>query len=262
MTAGPTTACIIQARRTSERLPDKVLLPLAGKPVVSHVISRCLEIPGVEHVVLATPDDPFEDPLASAAREAGALSHRGPLDDVLSRFWGAYQLCQTDYVMRVTADCPLIDPDLCQQLIDKTISKKAQYGALVNWPHGLDCEIFSATLLKKTHEFASEAVDREHVTLWMKKQPDLNRVFVTPDQPETMKGNRWVLDYPEDYDFLKQVFEKLPKGSGYPGWRDVIGVLEAFPELHEINDRCEQIWAEKNQQIYRQSGQTWRPPGT
>ncbi len=262
MPASPTTACIIQARRTSERLPDKVLLPLAGKPVVTHVIHRCLKIPGAGKVVLAAPDGPFEDPLESVAREAGALCHRGPLDDVLSRFWGAYQLCPSDYVMRITADCPLIDPDLCQQLIEKTIATHADYGALVNWPHGLDCEIFTAKLLKETHEQAHEAVDREHVTLWMKKRPGLNKVFVTPDQPETMKGNRWVLDYPEDYDFLKEVFEKLPESPGYGGWRDVVGVLKTFPELRDINNRCEQIWAEKNQRIYQKSGQIWRPPGT
>ncbi len=251
----PDVACIIQARRQSSRLPDKIFKTLGSKPALKHVIDRCHAIDGVSHVIVASPDDPIEDPVEELALKAGALSFRGDPQDVLSRYFHAHQLVDTPLVMRVTGDCPLIDPTLCSELIKKVHQEGADYGVLVNWPHGLDCEVFTRDLLQRAHTTAHLDVDREHVTLWMKKQPNLKRTNVAAPNGEMHTGNRWVLDYPKDLKFLQALFAQFDGLGSMPGWQEVTDVLERNPHLREINAECEQAWARQTKQVYHKSKQ-------
>lgn len=252
-------ACIIQARRQSTRLPDKILLPLGDKPVLQHVIERCKMIANISEVIIASPDDSFEDPVEQLAAKIGALIYRGSMDDVLSRYWGAAQLTEAPYIMRVTADCPLIDPQVCQALIEKTLENGADYGGLSGWPHGLDCEIFTREQLNQANRAATSPVDREHVTLWMKKQKNLKTVSLSAPSKNLFANNRWVVDYPEDYAFMQELFKFLPQNKTSL-WRDVLSVVDAHPELRCINEKRGDEWAKKNETIYKESGQRWRQP--
>lgn len=251
--------CIIQARRQSSRLPDKILLPLGGKPVLAHVIERCRAIEGVDQVVVACPTGQFEDPVATVAEDAGAISYRGDMDDVLGRYWGAHQKAPSDYIIRVTADCPLLDPALCGELVRRAVEEQADYGGLSGWPHGMECEIFSAHQLEAAHKEADNPADREHVTLWMKKQQTINRVHFSPQGATRRSGNRWVVDYPEDYEFMLALFEQFAGEQVPYDWQAVLTVVDQNPHLRKINAAREEQWIKANTQIYKQSGQAWKP---
>ena len=256
----PKTICIIQARRQSTRLPDKILQDLGGKPVLQHVIERCQSIRGVDHTVVAVPTGSFEDPVEELATRCSAAIFRGDMNDVLSRYWGASQQFSASYVMRVTSDCPLLDPELCGHLLEKCQREKADYGGLSGWPHGNECEVFTQALLDKAYKLASHSADREHVTLWMKKQKDIKTTSFFPENKATFRnGNRWVVDYPEDYEFMKALFSHFPKGSAPSSWQEILSIVDANPHLRTINQMREDEWVSANREIYRQSGQNWEP---
>lgn len=256
----PQTICIIQARRQSTRLPNKILLDLGGKPVLQHVIERCQSIRGVAHTVVAAPTGTFEDPVEELAANCGAAIFRGDMNDVLSRYWGASQQFGASYVMRVTSDCPLLDPELCGLLLEKCQHVEADYGGLSGWPHGNECEVFTQALLDRAHKHASHSADREHVTLWMKKQKDIKTTSFFPKNKVSFRsGNRWVVDYPEDYEFLKTLFSHFPPNGAPNSWQDILSFVEANPYLRTINQMREDEWVSANREIYRQSGQNWDP---
>lgn len=243
--------CIIQARFGSSRLPGKILMPLKGAPALAHTIARARAIPGVDHVVCATTTGPENDAVVPVAEAAGASVFRGDEDDVLGRYHGAAAPFGARYVMRVTADCPLLDPQVSGALVRMALGEGADYGATAGWPHGLDTEVFTQALLEEAHASATAAVDREHVTLWMKRRTDIRAVELTPER-NLEQGNRWVLDYPEDYAFLSALFELLPEGS-LPSWREVFAVVDAHPELRAINRAQAEEWAAATARIYAES---------
>ena len=251
--------CIIQARRQSTRLPDKILLPLGDKPVLQHVIERCQAIEGVHKVVVARPSGEFEKPIDEIAQRSGALSYQGDMDDVLARYWGAYNVARAPYIMRVTADCPLLDPHLCAELLSKMTQDLSQYSGLDGWPHGMECEIFTEELLRQAHEEAHSLPDREHVTLWMKKRKGIKKTFHNPGKRSFRSDNRWVVDYPADYEFLKALFALFKGGAPPISWREILAVVDANPGLRKINRACEEEWNAKTVQIYQEAGQTWTP---
>lgn len=243
--------CIIQARRGSTRLPDKILKPLAGKTVLNHVIDRCMAIRNVDEVILATVDNPREDILETLGLEAGASVYRGSEQDVLDRYYQAAKEAHADYIMRVTSDCPLLDPTVCGDLIDKLLNEKADYGGVGNFPHGLDCEICTMALLEEAHTHATSKQDREHVTLWMKKRDDLKKVCYMPSDGENYSHLRWTLDYPEDYKLLEWIFENIASGEGVPNWRSVVERINDHPEVLKINAEQADSWAALNAEIYK-----------
>ncbi len=245
--------CIIQARRGSTRLPDKVLLPLGGKSVVDHVLERALAIKCVDEVVLATTNSPSDDVLEEIARKAGASVYRGSEHDVLDRYYQAATKAKATHVMRITADCPLLDPNVCNQLIEKHMYEKADYGGIGNFPHGLDCEFFTMGLLQQAHEKATSKGDREHVTLWMKRREDLIKICVVPEDKINYSDFRWTLDYPEDYEFLKRVFKEYPRGKANTNWKDLCEFLIERPQLQKINNQQALQWALETKEIYKKA---------
>jgi spore coat polysaccharide biosynthesis protein SpsF len=244
-------ACIIQARCNSYRLMGKILMPLKGEPAIAHVVKRARAIPGVDLVICATPDTPDNDPVTPVAEAAGARVCRGSEHDVLARYHAAAVAFAPSaaYVMRVTGDCPLLDPEVCGELLRKVREADADYGATALWPHGLDCEVFTHALLERARAEATSPGDREHVTLWMKRQADIRRVVHTPER-DYHAENRWVLDYPEDYAFLEALFAKLPDDGTIPSWRDVLAIVDANPELRAINRDQAEAWRAETAKIY------------
>ena len=231
------TTVIVQARRASTRLPDKVLCRLAGETVLNHVLTRCRAIPGVDAVCCAVPDDPDCDILATEAERAGAIAFRGSERDVLDRYHGAALALGADVVMRVTSDCPLIDPAVCGQVLALYHHSGADYVCNTDppsWPHGLDCEVMGADWLHRSARLATLPSHREHVTQFVRN----HRRSTTANLPcpdVNLAWHRWTLDTPDDLAFLSAIFDRLPAGpEGWP-WRETLRVSQSHPELAEIN---------------------------
>lgn len=233
------TVVIVQARMTSTRLPGKVLEPLAGETVLAHVLRRCQAIEGADIVCCAVPDGPASDPVAAEAERCGARVYRGSEEDVLDRYHRAAVACDAGVVMRVTSDCPLIDPDICARVLRLRHDAGADYACNnmpPGWPHGLDCEAFTAAALARAAGEAVTPAEREHVTPWLRNHPSVRRANLAgPDGGAA--AMRWTLDYPEDLAFFTALFAKLPPPPAIAGFESVAAVLRAHPEIAAINAR-------------------------
>ena len=231
------TAIIVQARMGSSRLAGKVLEDLAGHTVLSHVLHRCRMVPGVDVVCCATIDDPSCDAIAAETEAAGAEVFRGSEADVLDRYYRAAREIGCDVVMRVTSDCPLIDPEVCGRVLRLREDANADYATNnmpPSWPHGLDCEAFTIAALEAGHQAAKDPYEREHVTPWLKHQESLCRVNLAGPGGAAAR-NRWTLDYPEDLEFFRALFAKLPSWPRVPKMNDVLDVIDRNPEIAAIN---------------------------
>jgi len=238
------TACIVQARMNSERLPGKVLLDLAGATVLSHVLQRCHAIEGVDVVVCATVDEPNCDPVAEEAERCGAVVFRGSESDVLGRYYEAAKSVQADTIIRVTSDCPLIDPAICAAVLAPVVAGEAGYAnnnSVHSWPHGLDCEAMSFSWLERAHKEAVRPSHREHVTMYIRDRPDVNR-YVLEGPGGVCKHHRWVVDTKSDYDFMKKMFARLnyePEPNW--DWRIPLAIVEREPELAALNPEIDKF---------------------
>lgn len=231
------TAIIVQARIGSTRLPGKVLKPLAGSTVLAEVLRRCRAIPGADVVVCAIPETAADDALIAPAEAAGAVVVRGSADDVLARYRRAADDVHADAVMRVTSDCPLIDPALCGEVLALRAARGVDYAANnmpPGFPHGLDCEAFTTAALRRADDAAHEQYAREHVTPWLRQDASVTRAAL-PGPGGAPAQQRWTLDFPEDYDFLQAVFAELPPPPALPGWRETLAIVDSIPRLSTIN---------------------------
>lgn len=198
-------AVIVQARMGSTRLPGKVLLPLNGRTVLGEVLSRCLRITA-DAVVCAIPTSDF-DRLGQIAHDAGAIVVCGPEHDVLSRYVRAAEYVGADEIMRVTADCPLICPELCTDVFNRV--PEFDYASNVHprtFPKGMDCEAFTMDVLLRADKHSKE---REHVTTWMLSAP-IRRTNVAC--PWNLEG-RLTLDTFDDYQTIRASFEDIKRAA-------------------------------------------------
>ena len=237
MTPARRVVAILQARMGSTRLPGKVLMDLDGRPVLAHCVDRALAVPGVDAVCVATGDGADDDPIASFMRDdTRATLFRGSPGDVLDRYLGAATMMQAAIVLRITCDCPLLDPWVAGRVVRACVDDTADYvcnNMPPSFPHGLDCEAFTASLLARAAAVATEPEDREHVTPWMRREEGIRRGNIA-HAGASLAAERWTLDYPEDMAFLRAVAARLP--AGFAGrMQDVLAVLDAAPELRAIN---------------------------
>lgn len=227
---------IVQARMGSTRLPGKVLLPLAGKPVLKHVTTRLQRCHTLNTVVVATSTDLTDDPIVVWCEQNDVLCYRGSLNDVLDRYYQAATAYQANPIVRITADCPAIDPDI----VDKVVSGflRGNYDAFSlagEFPDGLDCQVFSYAAIEKAWREATLPSEREHVGPYIEKShPELFKtgsIMMFHDQGH----HRWTLDEPRDYLFLQAVFERLFKENHVFTSEDVLRLLANEPELMRLN---------------------------
>jgi spore coat polysaccharide biosynthesis protein SpsF len=231
---------VVQARLGSSRLPGKVLMRLGDRSVLDHVLERCQAIAGIDVVCCAVPAGVADDPVADAARCLGATVVRGPEADVLERYRLAADSLGLDVVMRVTSDCPLIDPDVCAAVLSLRSATGADYtcnNAPPSWPHGLDCEVMTRSALSRAARLAERPWQREHVTPWLRTHPGLARanLAMSPSLAGAAVEQRWTLDTPKDLAFLCALFQRLPVGSAGWGWRVAYRITAADPALCGIN---------------------------
>ena len=231
------TVVIVQARYASTRLRGKVLAEIVGKPVLLHVLSRCQMIEAVDEVCCAVSDEPSSDVVANLAERHGFPTIRGPETDVLERYRMAAAAMRADIIMRVTSDCPLIDPEVCNAVISLRALQDADYASNLEprvWPKGLDCEVFRREALEAAANTATDPAAREHVTPWLRQSRNLRQASLASPNPDWGRL-RWTLDYPQDLEFMKEVFDRLPTDDTAWGYRDVMRIIEADPEIAKIN---------------------------
>lgn len=231
-------AVVVQARMGSTRLPGKVLMDIAGKPMAAHVLERAARIPGVAEVVLATSVNREDDALAE--RFAGTYRvHRGSAEDVLSRFAGAARAARAEAVVRITADCPMLCPEISGLVVARLLAGGCDYVSNVvrrTYPRGLDTECLAMAALERAEREATAQRDREHVTTFVWGQPQLFRVAGVEDAADHSDW-RWTVDTEPDLRLARTLHQALPAGFGY---RQLVDLLRARPELAAINAGIEQ----------------------
>jgi len=230
-------AVIVQARWGSSRLPGKIMRPLGGVSALRRVLDRCARIPGVDVVVCAVPDSENSDPVAAEATRAGAVVVRGAEQDVLARYAKAASYVGAETVIRVTSDCPFIDPAICGKvltLLEETGSDYACNGMPASWPRGLDCEAFPARLLHWACNLADDPREREHVTPWIRENSTLVKAALTGPGGGIARM-RWTLDYQEDYDFACAIYDALGERAATASAAEIAALVMRRPDIPALN---------------------------
>lgn len=228
---------IVQARMGSTRLPGKVMRPLLGQPMLAQILHRLGQATRVDALLVATSTHAADDAIADLAAAVGVDCFRGSEQDVLSRFVGAARRADADLVVRITADCPFVDPQVVDHLLVEHLLAGADYTSNTlerTYPHGADVEVFSRTVLETAAAEAAGDWEREHVTPFIWSRPERYRLHQVRAGPELQHPEyRLTVDTEEDYMLARAVYETL----GHPdfGLAEVIALLERQPWLPYIN---------------------------
>jgi spore coat polysaccharide biosynthesis protein SpsF len=230
-------AAIIHARLGSTRLPGKVMMPLAGQPMIGHTLKRVQSAQTIDAVILATTTHPDDDPLADYAASLGVTVFRGDEHDVLDRYYQAAKQFSADVVIRITGDCPVIDAAVIDQTRWQFLADEVDYTSNFverRFPDGLDTEVFSSDALQRAWNEARLTSEREHVTPYIWKNPDKFRLsgFTYPDD---LCAHRWTVDEAADFDFMAAVFAELYAEHPFFNMRAMLDLLKRRPELMQIN---------------------------
>lgn len=237
-------AVIIQARIGSTRLPAKVLKDLCGKPVLEHELERIKQAKKIDGIIVATTDNENNQPIIDIANKQNINYFKGSENDVLARYYYAAKEYNVENIIRITADCPLIDPHLIDEMIDvyeenacDIITNVPDDNSQMTYPRGLDVEIFRTTLLKEAFDKAESKYDREHVTPYIYKNTD--KIYVYKYNKD-YSNYRWTLDTPEDYELIQKIYQGLYHGEHNFYFNDIIRYIENNKELLRINDNVVQ----------------------
>jgi spore coat polysaccharide biosynthesis protein SpsF (cytidylyltransferase family)/glutamate-1-semialdehyde aminotransferase len=229
---------LIQARAGSTRLPEKVLADICGRPMLWHVVDRVRRSRLLDDVVVATTTQPGDDRVALLCDENGWACFRGSEEDVLDRFTLAAREARADAVVRVTADCPLIDPEVIDRVVEEYCRGDAGYVSNIlvyTWPQGLDVEVFSVAALERAWREAVLPAEREHVTPWLRASPDVARRDVRSDLDGVWHGQRWTVDEEQDLHFVRAIYARLwTRERRDFRLHDVVRLLEQEPALRGV----------------------------
>ncbi len=229
----------IEARMGSSRLPGKVLLPAAGKPMLQHLFERLKQVDALSDIVLATTEKQSDDILENFASELGMSYFRGSEDDVLSRVIGAAEQANADVIVEISGDCPLIDPELISQCIEIHKNNKADFvsnAAIPSYPGGMDVSIFSLDVLKESEAMVKDSLHREHVCLNIVEHPKIfSRLNVIAPPKLHWPELEVLLDEQNDYELICHLIEHLGEEYPYFDCYKIIDYLRANPEIRQIN---------------------------
>ena len=230
---------IIQARRGSTRLPGKVLKDILGKPMLWHMLNRLRLSTKIDNIVLAIPDSKQNDRLEDFAKGFNLHHFRGSEEDVLSRYYGAATNFRADVIVRLTSDCPLIDPRVTDKVIEEHLNSNADYtsnGIKSTFPRGLDTEVFNFEVLKRAHKEAERDYEREHVTPYIHQHPKLFKLKSVEACGNLRRPDlRLTVDTGEDLRLIREIFKRLYCDGQIFYTEDVIDLLDKYPELIAIN---------------------------
>ncbi len=231
---------IIQARMGSSRLPGKVLRDIHGKPMLVWVVERTRKASCVSEVMVATTSDPSDDMIEQVCRQMNIPCFRGNIYDVLDRYYQAAREAQAEVVVRITADCPLIDAGLIDMVMQRFAEEKVDFAAnrlpppyQRTYPIGLDVEVVSFQALQRAWQEAKEKHEREHVLPYLYESPGRFKTL-TVDHETDLGSYRWTVDTFEDLEFIQRLFTLLPDPENFT-WLDVLKIVEENPQLSKIN---------------------------
>ncbi|MBI3403236.1 MAG: glycosyltransferase family protein [Acidobacteria bacterium] len=227
---------ILQARASSSRLPGKVLKPILGRPMLIHELERARRAHALDAVIVATSDDPSDDAIEALCATAGVGCFRGSLHDVLDRFYQAARPFRPELVVRLLGDCPLLDPELIDRVVAfQRAGKFDLAGAeMTMFPDGLDLDVIPFAVLEEAWRSAVRPSDREHVSLFITRQPERYRVGLLKNDVD-LSHHRWTVDEPEDFEMVRRIYEALYPSNPAFTTRDILNLLAARPELYQLN---------------------------
>ena len=234
---------IIQARMGSTRLPGKVLLDLAGEPMLARDMHRLSRAQALNEVVVATTIKSTDDAIVALCQERNWPCFRGSEADVLDRYYRAAQEYQADVVVRVTSDCPLIEPEVVDRVVREFLERQPEIDYASNtapertFPRGLDTEVMSFEALARAWREDKNPAWREHVTLYIRRHPELFKTYGVIND-EDLSYMRWTVDTPEDLTLVRRIYEHFRHNQF--SWREVLTVLAQYPEWLEINRDIQQ----------------------
>ena len=234
---------IIQARTGSTRLPSKVLLDLADEPMLARVVDRTRRAQTLDEVVVATTVQPADEAIVRSCAERGWPCFRGSEEDVLDRYYHAAVTHQADVVVRITSDCPLIEPEIVDRVVQEFLELQPEVDYACNvlprrtFPQGLDTEVMRFGVLEQAWREDLNPAWREHVTSYIQRNPDLFRIHGVINEVD-YSHMRWTVDTPEDLAFVRYIYDHF--GHDRFSWREVLTVLEEHPEWSEINRHVQQ----------------------
>lgn len=230
-------AAIVQARMGSSRLPGKVMKEILGKPLLWHLVSRLKKARLIDNIVIATSDKEADIPILRLAEKLGVDCYAGSEQDVLDRYYQTATEFGADVIVRITADCVLIDPHIVDKVIRRYLKGDCDYVTnTLKWtyPDGLDLEVFSYAVLQKAWREANWVSEREHVTPYIRKNPDKFRL-VNIESSVDLSRFRWSVDREEDLELVRQVYKHLYREGRVFYMEDILELLEKYPELEQIN---------------------------
>jgi len=228
---------IVQARMGSTRLPNKVMQPVrTGMPIIEVLLSRLSKSTEIDKIVLATSNQSVNQPLVDHVEKLGYSVFQGSENDVLDRYYQAAKSVQATEIVRITGDCPLIDPNLVDQVIELFHDEKADYASNTNpptYPDGLDVSICTFNALEKAWQQATTKFDREHVMPFIRRNSDMFRTVNLTNQKDQSK-ERWTVDEPEDMKVVQNIFNHFVPDINF-SWKEVIQLRNSKPQLFSKN---------------------------
>ena len=233
----------IQARMGSTRLPGKVLKTVLGKPLLEYLVERIAQTKEIDDFVILTSHEKSDDPIVSFCHKHNIAAYRGSEDDVLDRYYQAALLRKPDGIVRITADCPLIDPDVIDQVV-QIFRQDPHVDYISNafertFPRGLDVEVFSFHALQQAAQQAIRPEEREHVTVYMYRHPEIFKLKNVAHKP-SMGNYRWTVDTPEDFALIRLILENLYPSNPHFRMKDILRLLAQHPTWSELNAHIEQ----------------------
>ncbi|MEM6724606.1 MAG: glycosyltransferase family protein [Bacteroidota bacterium] len=238
----PRILTVIQARRGSSRLPDKVSMPVLDKSLLFRMVERVRHAQLAGTIVVATTTDSFDDPIETLCEQEGFLCFRGHPTDLLDRHYQAAKAFDAEVVIKIPSDCPLIDPRIIDQVIQVYLENEGAVDFVSNlhpatYPDGNDVEIMTFEALEIAWKEATRSLEREHTTPFIWENPDRFRLINDPWKTgkDYSMSHRWTIDYQEDYDFINAIYEALYPSNPIFSLEDIMELLAQQPDLFKIN---------------------------
>lgn len=232
---------VVQSRMGSTRLPGKVMKEICGKPMLLLMLERLSQAKLIDEIVVATTTNSNDDVIFELAKKNGYNVFRGSEFDCLDRHYRVAIEYNAAYIAKITPDCPLIDPQIVDKVLDYFLKNVNNYDYVSNahppsWPDGLDLEVFHVATLEKAYREATESSHREHTTTYIWSNPQKFRIgnVVNPDGRNLFMSHRWTVDFPEDFEFVKKIYEDLYNNKIFL-MEEILLLLEKRPDISKIN---------------------------
>ncbi len=230
-------AAIVQIRVDSTRLPEKALSDILGKPMTLRLLERLQKSELIDEIIVATTEEKTDDKLVKIVKENNFKIFRGSTEDVLDRYYQAAKQNNIDIIVRITGDCPLVDPEIVDSIVKYFLDNIFDYVSNTikpTYPDGICVEVFSYKPLEKTWNDARLMSEREHVTPYITKHPEKFKIK-NFENTEDLSDLRWTVDEPNDLEFVREIYKRLYNKNNVFHMRDVLKLLEKNPELKNIN---------------------------